>query len=157
VSTRFVQLNDGWNAEPNAPAPVAFRSGDAVILEFDLNAFRFKSFTEGDRGRLVFRRCWRYRLGSTNDEGWYLGQCRFSKIAPAWGQFYEVDGDLKLESAPNDWMAIGPEPRAPAKHFLFYLRDQTFECDADCVEPLVVLARREKGRLSCVSNDSSGC
>jgi len=24
------------------------------------------------------------------------------------------------------------------KHFLFYLRDQTFECDADCVEPLVV-------------------
>jgi hypothetical protein len=75
-----------------------------------------------------------------NDEGWYLGQCRFSKIAPAWGEFYEVDGDLKLESVPNDWIVVGPESRTTAKHFLFYLRDQTFECDAESIEPLVVLA-----------------
>jgi hypothetical protein len=137
MDTRFIKLNNGWNAEPNSPAPVVSRSGDDVFLEFDLNAFRYKH-SQGDRGRLVFRRCWRYRLGSTNDEGWYLGQCRFSKIAPSWGDFYEVDGDLKLESAPNDWMVIGPERHIPAKHFLFYLRDQTFECDADSVEPLVV-------------------
>lgn len=39
-----------------------------------------------------------------------------------------------------DRFRFGPEPRSPAKHFLFYLRDETFECDADCVEPLVVLA-----------------
>lgn len=142
MDTRFIKLNEGWNAEPNAPAPVVSRSGDDVVLEFDLNAFRYKNFAEGDRGRLVFRGCWRYRLGSTNDEGWYLGQCRFSKIAPAWGDFYKVDGDLKLESAPNDWVVIGPEPRSPAKHFLFYLRDETFECDADCVEPLSVMAGR---------------
>ena len=81
MGTRFVKLNEGWNAEPNAPAPMVSRSGEDVILEFDLNAFRYKNFAEGDRGRLVFRGCWRYRLGSTNDEGWYLGQCRFSKIA----------------------------------------------------------------------------
>jgi hypothetical protein len=36
-------------------------------------------------------------------------------------------------------MIIGPEPHPPAKHFLFYLRDQTFECDAEGIEPLVVL------------------
>src|SRR5437868_5815290 len=78
MATRFIKINDGWNAEPNAPAPVVSRSGDDVILEFDLNAFRYKKFVEGDRGRLIFRRCWRYRLGSTNDEGWYHGQCRFS-------------------------------------------------------------------------------
>jgi hypothetical protein len=75
-------INDGWNAEPNAPAPVITRSGDDVVLEFDLNPFRFKQFSEGERGRLIFRRCWRYRLGGTNDEGRYLGQCRFSKILP---------------------------------------------------------------------------
>jgi hypothetical protein len=140
MDTRFIKLNDGWNAEPNAPAPLVSRSGDDVMLEFDLNAFRYNKFVEGDRGRLIFRRCWRYRLGSTNDEGWYLGQCRFSKIAPAWGEFYEVNGDLKLESAPHDWIEVDPEPLPSAKHFRFYLRDQTFECDAEDVEPLAVLA-----------------
>jgi hypothetical protein len=139
VNTRFIKINDGWNAEPNAPSPVVTRSGDDIVLGFGLNPFRFKQFSAGDRGRLIFRRCWRYRLGGTNDEGWYLGQCRFSKIAPAWGEFYEVLGDLKLESAPHDWVVVRPEPQPAVKHFLFYLRDQTFECDAEAAEPLVVL------------------
>ena len=139
MNTRFVKLSDEWNAEPNAPAPVVARSGNDVILEFDLNPFQFRKFSEGDRGRLVFRNCWRYRLGGTNDEGWYLGQCRFSKTAPAWGEFYEVQGDLKLESSPSDWVVIGSEPYPPTKHFLFYLRDETFECDAETVEPLILM------------------
>lgn len=142
MDTRFVKLNDGWNAEPNAPAPVVARLGNDVVLEFRLNPFQFKKFSKGDRARLVFRNSWRYRLGGTNDQGWYLGQCRFSKVAPAWGEFYEVQGDLKLESSPDGWVVLGPEPHAPAKHFLFYLRDQTFECDAEMVEPLSVLPAR---------------
>jgi hypothetical protein len=139
VDTRFIKLNDGWNGEPNAPAPMVAHSGNDVVLEFRLNPFQFKKFSNGDRARLVFRNCWRYRLGGTNDEGWSLGQCRFSKAAPAWGEFYEVQGDLKPESSPEDWVVLGPEPDAPAKHFLFYLRDQTFECDAEMVEPLSIL------------------
>jgi hypothetical protein len=142
MSTRFIKLNDDWNAEPNAPAPAIAPSGNDVVLEFRLNPFQFTQFSEGDRGRLVFRDCWRYRLGVTNDEGWYLGQCRFSKAAPAWGEFYEILGDLKLESSPDDWVVLGAEPHAPARHFLFYLRDQTFECDAEMVEPLTVLPAR---------------
>jgi hypothetical protein len=58
------------------------------------------------------------------------------------GEFYEVQGDLKLESSPDDWVLLGPEPHAPAKHFLFYLRDETFECDAEAVESLTVLPVR---------------
>jgi hypothetical protein len=139
MSTRFVKLNDGWNAEPNAPTPAVSRSNNDVVLEFLLNPHQFKEFSEGDRGQLVFRNCWRYRLGGTNDEGWYRGQCRFSKVAPEWGEFYEVQGDLKLESSPDDWVVLSPEPQAPEKHFLFYLRDETFECDAEAVEPLTVL------------------
>jgi hypothetical protein len=142
MSTRFIKLNDDWNAEPNSPAPAVAPSGNDVVLEFRLNRFQFTQFSEGDRGRLVFRNCWRYRLGGTNDEGWYLGQCRFSKVAPAWGEFYEVLGDLKLESSPDDWVLLGAEPHAPTKHFLFYLRDHTFECDAETVDPLAVLPAR---------------
>jgi len=129
VDTRFVKLNDGWNAEPNAPAPVVARLGNDVVLEFRLNPFQFKKFSKDDRARLIFRNSWRYRLGGTNDQGWYLGQCKFSKVAPAWGEFYEVQGDIRLESSPDAWVVLGPEPHAAAKHFLFYLRDQTFECE----------------------------
>ena len=63
-----------------------------------------------------------------NDEGWYMGQCRFSKLAPEWGEFYEVKGDLLLEKCPNDWKTINT--CNGEKHYLFYLRDSMFECDA---------------------------
>jgi hypothetical protein len=78
---------------------------------------------------LIFEGCWRYRLGRTNDEGWYLGQCRFSRLAPEWGEFYEVSGDL-LDASVKDWVRLSAPPSDPTRHFLFYLRDSTFECDA---------------------------
>jgi hypothetical protein len=142
MNTSFIKLNEDWNAEPNAPRPTVSRAGNDVVLEFRLNAFRFKQFPESARGRIVFRNCWRYRLGGTNDEGWYMGQCRFSKVAPAWGEFYEVKGDLKLECSPEGWVVLGPEPQSAVRHFLFYMRDQTFECDAEAVEPIAVLTGR---------------
>src|SRR5437763_1705683 len=107
MHTRFIKLNDGWNAEPNAPAPIVHRAGNDLAVDFRLNPFQLKRFSAGDRGRLIFHNCWRYRLGETNDEGWYLGQCRFSKIAPGWGEFYEVQGDLKLEPSLSDWVLVG--------------------------------------------------
>jgi hypothetical protein len=128
----FAQLNFGWNAEPNAPDPEVRVAGSDIVLEFFLNAFQFPAFKEGQRGSLYFKSCERYRLGSTNDEGWYMGQCRFSKLAPAWGEFYKIDGEQSLLLAPTDWVILGP-PSNTAQHFLFYLRDETFECVAeDC-------------------------
>jgi len=41
-----------------------------------------------------------------------------------------VSGDLKLERSPNDWRVV-IEGRTAGHHFLFYLRDHTFECEAD--------------------------
>jgi hypothetical protein len=129
VSTHFRKLNEGWNAEPNAPAPQVAHQDQTVTLSFVLNSFQFPQFGEEDKGRVLFANCWRYRLGATNDEGWYRGQCRFSKTAPAWGEFYEISGDLRLSECPNDWVEVGVSAEQ-LKHFLFYFRDQTFECDA---------------------------
>src|SRR5262245_43500336 len=130
MATQFRQLNNGWNAEPNAPDPkVQVDDGD-VVLTFFANPFQFPRFAKNQRLRLRFKNARRYRLGSTNDEGWYMGQCRFSRDAPAWGEFYEVSGHLKLDHCPQDWhivRAVGQTSR----HFLFYLRDNTFECEAD--------------------------
>lgn len=127
--TSFRQLNHGWNAEPNAPYPQLSVVGTSLLLSFDMNPYIFPEFSEDDRGTLEFSECVRYRLGATNDEGWYRGQCRFSKLAPDWGEFYEVSGDLRLDSSPGDWQQLGIITDAHV-HYLFYLRDKTFECDA---------------------------
>lgn len=130
MSVTFEQINSGWNAEPNAPDPnVEIADGD-VVLAFYLNAFLFSEFEEEELGILRFVNCERYRLGSTNDEGWYCGQCRFSKFAPKWGEFYLVSGDKNLLDAPCDWKILESKSESP-KHYLFYFRDNTFECTAD--------------------------
>ena len=126
--TIFRQLNHEWNADPNAPIPqVVVENGD-LILTFRMNRFLFPQFRKGDIGKIRFINCFRYRLGTVNDEGWYRGQCRFSKLVPKWGEFYEVEGDLRLTECPQDWITVGSEQN-DLKHFLFYFRDEEFECD----------------------------
>ena len=126
---RFHQLNQGWNAEPYAPNPVLEVQGGDLVLRFLVNAFQFTEFREGESGMLRFTACERYRLGPTDDDGWYGGQCRFSRLAPEWGEFYLVAGDAALLDAPRDWQTLAP-PSGQGRHFLFYFRDNTFECVA---------------------------
>jgi hypothetical protein len=129
MPTTFARLNEDWNAEPNAPdVRVAIEAHD-VLLSFHMNPHQFPAFQLGDRGTIRFSNCWRFRLGATNDEGWDRGQCRFSRLAPAWGEFYEIGGDLRLGELSQPWTILGQVP-SQSRHFLFYLRDSTFECDA---------------------------
>ncbi len=125
-SPRFLQLNRTWNAEPNAPAERVTVSGATVELDFEFNAFAFDAL-EGERGSLVFNDCARWRLGPTNDEGWYRGKCRYSDLAPRWGEFFEIVGDDPDRDLPSDWAVLSPTTQVH-RHFLFYLRDDTFEC-----------------------------
>ena len=130
MKATFQKLNEGWNAEPNAPFPSVEVQGEDVLLKFRVNPWQFPEFKRDEIGILRFVRCQRYRLGSTNDHGWYLGQCRFSKLAPEWGEFYLVQGDAALLDAPVDWQSVRPQTGA-GRHFLFYFRDETFECVAE--------------------------
>lgn len=128
MSTEFKKLNEDWNAQPNSPSPVVKIEGLKLILEFSPNHFVYPDYEAFSKITLTFHDCWRYRIGTVNDEGWYRGQCRFSNLAPGWGEFYEVRGDLHLENV-NDWIEIQPPTKNP-KHYLFYFRDEEFECDA---------------------------
>ena len=130
--TKFSQLNRGWNADPNAPVPRVSVIGTDVLVTFYVNAFQFPGFVEGTTAALRFNNCQRYRLGPTNDEGWYMGKCRFSQLAPAWGEFYAVSGEPDVLLGPTDWIMLAAASRAgSAGHYLFYFRDETFECVAD--------------------------
>ena len=59
----------------------------------------------------------------------YDGQCRYSKAAPAWGEVYELLGEDDQRLKPADWHELAPST-SEHRHFLFYLRDETFECFA---------------------------
>ncbi|MGE0535081.1 MAG: hypothetical protein AB7O68_08910 [Pirellulales bacterium] len=130
MSTEFVRLNHGWNAEPNAPHVDVGVVGSNLLVSFRANPYQFPSFECGQVICLQFTDVWRYAITDVNDEGWCLGQCRFSKIAPSWGEFYEVSGDLHLESFAGKWKLVAESPASNLRHFLFYFRDETFECDA---------------------------
>jgi hypothetical protein len=130
MASHFTQLNHGWNAEPNAPHINVRVEGTTVILSFLANPYQFPGFVNGQIIRLRFKDVWRYAIGDINDEGWYRGQCRFSKLAPSWGEFYEVSGDLRLDQFDVEWHVISESPAHRLRHFLFYFRDESFECDA---------------------------
>lgn len=123
----FVRLNIGWNAEPNVPEPKVLVESTALRLQFSLAAADTAMI--GPLAELRFDNCQRWRLGPTNDEGWYMGQCRYSGFAPRWGEFYELVGEDGLRRVPTDWQPM-PQAGSGVRHFLFYFRDETFECYA---------------------------
>lgn len=130
MRTIFKQLNVGWNADPNDPRPQIEVTQGMLVLTFCVNPYQFPQFQEDEIASLTFHNCSTYRLGPTNDEGWYRGQCRFTGIAPHWGEFYEISGDSLLEKCPKDWIETGVG-NTSLNHFLFYFRDETFECFAE--------------------------
>jgi hypothetical protein len=130
MTTTFTQLNHGSNADPNAPHPEVAADENSVLLSFLANSYQFSNFVHGQIIRLRFIDVWRYAISDVNDEGWYRGQCRFSNLAPSWGEFYEVAGDLRLDQFDAEWNIISEVPTVDLRHFLFYFRDETFECDA---------------------------
>jgi len=103
MKTECIHLNPNWNAEPNAPSEKIEIKGEYLSLSFLLNPWAFDGFEEGQKGELRFYGCSKWRLGPTNDEGWYSGQCRFSNLAPHWGEFYEVRGNIPQENNSLEW------------------------------------------------------
>lgn len=124
----FIRLNKDWSAEPNAPHPEATMSGSVLALRFFLSPWAYPA-KQWQHSILTFENCRTWRLGPTNDEGWYRGQCRYSRLAPRWGEFYEICGPDDLSGLPDDWITADA-PGDGARHFLFYFRDETFECFA---------------------------
>jgi hypothetical protein len=128
----FTQLNDGWNADPNAPFPKVGWKGNDLILKMRPNKFQFERFANTDWIGCVFKDCTRFRVTQVNDHGYSLGQCRFSGLAPAWGEFYRIDGDTMDNLITKPWTDRCPDNET-SKHFHFYLRDHSFECKAASV------------------------
>jgi len=129
----FTQLNIDWNADPNAPCPLIKISDSDLLLSFHMNVMRFNNYSSDDFGILEFHNCIQFRMGEPNEEGWFCHEGdRYKQHGIEWGEFYCI-GD-------SDWQANFGEPvykrESPLTfnelcHYLFYFRDETFECVAE--------------------------
>lgn len=131
----FIKLNLGWDAEPNAPMPYIEKDSESLSIKliFFLNAFIHQDIIEGDKAILQFKNCLKFRLGETNDEGFYRGDCRFYKYGVTWGDFYKINESNWKTYFPNDEVIVRSTiiDNLNLNHYLFYFRDETFECIAE--------------------------
>ncbi|CUH79975.1 hypothetical protein TRM7557_02676 [Tritonibacter multivorans] len=88
----FEKLNVDWNAHPNAPKPQAIAAGKTLTVSFAPNTYQYGHYEGVSQISLTFQNCSRFRITPVNDHGWYGGQCRFSGLAPAWGNSTKSPG-----------------------------------------------------------------
>lgn len=131
---KYLKLNKNWNAEPNAPAPEISKTEEGIQLTFLLNSNLYQHIDENDRGTLAFSEVYAYRLGATNEEGYSRGQFRFKNEKLPWGAFYELSNSNWQKDFPDDQVLLDASiKKNQLRHFIFFLKDQTFECLAvDC-------------------------
>lgn len=125
--TEFERLNIGWNADPNAPEPEVTASDSTLIVTFRPNGRQYHDYRNCAAIELRFENCSRYRITDVNDHGWHAGACRFSKLAPEWGEFYEIFGNTLDDLDPTPWIEMAGRG---TNHFHFYFRDETLEVKA---------------------------
>lgn len=126
---KCVKLNKNWNAEPNAPNPTISEIDNGIELSFLLNPFEFEHIDNGEVGKLEFNNVYAYRLGSTNCEGYFHGQFRYKNEQLPWGEFYELFDSKWEQDFPNDKIIVQESiNKKQLCHFIFFFRDNTFEC-----------------------------
>ncbi len=129
-------LTKDWNADPNAPEVKLSVDNTAVTLDFYVNAFQFDSFQEGDKARVTFLNCHKYSFNTMNEEGYYKGKYRYNNFRLPWGEFYRLDTNWQIDFPNEKTVLIEASDVAKQNHFIFFFKDNTFECVAEdcCIE-----------------------
>ncbi|MFT5229075.1 MAG: hypothetical protein ACI9EV_002228 [Urechidicola sp.] len=126
---KYDKLNKNWNAEANSPMPVVTPNEDGLSLSFFLNAIIYDHIDEESKGSIAFNTVFKYRLGETNDEGYFDGQFRFKNDLLPWGEFYELSKSKWHLDFPDDEIILNDTiDKKDLRHFIFFFKNQTFEC-----------------------------
>jgi hypothetical protein len=153
----YIQITKDWNADPVSPEIELKVDGIDLIMEIYLNHFQFDKYQEGDKVKIRFKNCAEYSLNTCNDEGFYYGQYRIKPTELELGEFYEIKSGLDRK-LPNPIKKIQND-NSNRKHFIFFFKDETFECLAsdyyldfynekvlkNCKTYIVVLGDKEIG------------
>ncbi|MCL2496434.1 MAG: hypothetical protein FWF04_03340, partial [Clostridiales bacterium] len=98
----FTKLNNGWNANPNAPYPYIKINGSNLLLSFYMNYFIYEGYSHDDIGIIDFHYCIQFRFGGPNDEGFFRYGDKYKPYGIEWGEFYCIQG--------SDWKTSFDDP-----------------------------------------------
>jgi len=130
----YTQITTDWNADPNDPQVQLIVDKDSVSLEFYLNNFLFDNYHEGDKAKVFFINCHKYSFNNMNDEGYYRGQYRYNNAELPWGEFYKLNTDWKIDFPIRHKMLNDSPDSRKLNHYIFFFKDNTFECVAETYE-----------------------
>lgn len=125
------QITTDWNANPNAPQVQLSVDNTSVTLEFYLNSFLFDNFHEEDKAKLTFLNCHKYSFNAMNDEGYHKGQYRYKYTDLPWGEFYKLDTNWASDFPVTHTILIPSPDNERMNHYIFFFKDNTFECVAE--------------------------
>ena len=122
------KLNKNWSIEPNAPNPEISLIDAGIELRFALNHLAFEHIDEGEHGKMVFDQVYAYRVDFTDREAYLRGEYRFKNDEVPWGEFYELRS-TRWNDFPEERIVLDHEiNKNDLRHFIFFFRDQIFEC-----------------------------
>lgn len=132
---KYKKLNDTWNAEPNTPEVKLIVEKTSVSLIFYINTFLFENFKEDQKGILTFKSVHKFSLNNKNDESYYQGKYRYKNSKLPWGEMYLLDSNWSNDFHENHLIILPFNKNLiNHKHFIFFLKDNTFECVAESFE-----------------------
>jgi hypothetical protein len=125
---KFTMLNRNWNSEPTVPDLNVSMIEGGVRLSFVLNSNDYEHIDEGDRGIVELNEVYAYRLVPTDREAFLKDEFRFKNNQLPWGEFYEIMNSGKKNFPQEKTLLDGEVDKNDLRHFIFFFRDQIFEC-----------------------------
>ena len=125
----YNRISIDWNADPISPEIELNQIGFDLTMDIYLNHYAFENYKVGDKAKIRFINCSIFSLNTCNEEGYYYGQYRTNANELPWGEFYEIKSGLSRE-LPEPVVQLSTD-LINKRHFLFFFKDETFECLAD--------------------------
>jgi len=126
---KIQKLNKNWSAEPSVLLETIKLTDDGIEVNFLLNSLPYEYIEEGEKGKLEFYDVYAYRKAASNSEEITKRQIPFKADLIPLGDFYELlDSKWKTDFSEDKIIVDESKKTSKLRHFLFFLKDSTFEC-----------------------------
>lgn len=126
---KIQKLNKNWSAEPSFPLETITRTDDGIEVNFELNSLPYEYIEEGEKGKIEFYEVYAYRKAAPNLEEISKRKIPLKVDQIPFGDFYELLDSKWKTDFPSDKIIVDETKKtSKLRHFLFFLKDTTFEC-----------------------------
>ena len=127
-----------WTGHPKyEEVRPTFRHEDDAIFCYDPDNYTLLKMIEVSnllKARVTFLNCHKYSFNTMNDEAYFMGQYRYKNFYLPWGEFYRLNTNWQSDFPNNPIVITSLVNEAKLNHYIFFFKDNTFECVAQDYE-----------------------